>query len=274
MRTSLQGVSELDNGMATGMFGWYRFGPYGLVDYTNNALCFKTSIPYGESIDELGNPEGYSEQTFCPIPKCIVRPPKQPYTVFKNLRYQPLVMAVGDDMMIQWDYDRGKNFPETVLLSIFFASDYYEEYPEFIIGNVPAEPGKYTFTVPNSLATFIMTSTAAIGTFPYRLYLQLTFPPQTFTVGGVIAKGNLTVYPERPAPATAEQSASSKSVQPTVIARTATISPALQLPTTGPTPLRIPPTATSPLMTATPTVRLQRRAGWWKVSISTFEQPE
>ncbi|KND01995.1 uncharacterized protein SPPG_02501 [Spizellomyces punctatus DAOM BR117] len=104
-------------------FDWYRYGPYGLVNYTNQPLCL-------------------------------------------------------------------------ILLSIFFASDYFEEYPQFVINNVNASTGQHTLRVGEALRSFVTTNARKIeGNFPYRLYMQLTFAPQTNALGGVIAPGNLTVLP-------------------------------------------------------------------------------
>ncbi|TPX64016.1 hypothetical protein SpCBS45565_g06191 [Spizellomyces sp. 'palustris'] len=191
--TGPAGTNLLSESNIEAPFDWYRYGPYGLVNYTNQPLC--TSMPYGNDTDGLGNPEGYSEQTFCPL-DCKVRASVVKYTYFESLDFKPKRVRVGDNLNITWTYQKGANFPRYVLLSIFFASNYFEEYPQFVINNVNASTGQYTLRVGEALRSFVTTNERKIeGRFPYRLYMQLTFAPQTNALGGVIAPGNLTVLP-------------------------------------------------------------------------------
>ncbi|KAI9103143.1 hypothetical protein DFS34DRAFT_607632 [Phlyctochytrium arcticum] len=186
-------VSELSDDGITADLDYYRYGPYGVVNYTGQPLCLTTSMPYGKNKDSLGNPEGYSSQTFCPL-RCSVAPPVVNFTYFESVDFNPKRVRIGQNLNITWTYRRGVNFPQSVLLSIFFASEYFEEYPQYVVANANATTGQYTLKVDQALRSFVSNNARRIqGNFPYRLYLQLTFPPQTNAVGGVIAPGNLTV---------------------------------------------------------------------------------
>ncbi|KAJ3040196.1 hypothetical protein HDV00_011292 [Rhizophlyctis rosea] len=194
--TRVQNVVDLSTGEMDVEFDWYRFGPYGIVNYTDQPLCIRSSMPYGKDIDALGNPEGYADQTVCPL-ACTIVEPVQEFAYFSNLSFTPRSVNVGSNLTISWNYQNGTNFPNTVLLSVSFASNYYEEYPQYIIGDVPAAPGKYIFKVPQSLLDFITRNTKP--DWPFRLYFQLAFPPQTNALGGVFTdpKANLTVRTAR-----------------------------------------------------------------------------
>ncbi|KAI8909458.1 hypothetical protein DFJ77DRAFT_123681 [Powellomyces hirtus] len=189
----------LQDPFVIGDFDWYQFGPHGIVDYTNQNLCLQTSLPYGPDVDPLGNPTGYSTQTFCPL-NCKIVPPKRNYTYFTDLSFSPHRVRVGETIDIKWKYTKGFNFPKTVLLSIFFSSDYFEEFPQFIISDsAPAEPGSYLLKVDPALREFVVSNAHLVNNkFPYRLYMQLSFPPQTNPLGGLTAPGNLTVLSRRP----------------------------------------------------------------------------
>ncbi|KAJ3012832.1 hypothetical protein HKX48_006063 [Thoreauomyces humboldtii] len=177
-------------------FDWYQYGPHGLVNYTGQHLCLDTSLPYGP-VDGLGNPKGYTMQTFCPL-KCEVEKEVDKYTYFKTLSFSPKRVHVGDDLEIKWTYTKGVNVPKDVIISISFTSDYFEEPPQWVIPNVPTSPRNYTLKVTQSLRDFVTTNAKEVdGRFPYALYVQLAFPPQTNALGMVVAKGNLTVLAKR-----------------------------------------------------------------------------
>ncbi|KAJ3047988.1 hypothetical protein HK097_010985 [Rhizophlyctis rosea] len=190
----VQNIVDLEAGGMDLEFDWYRFGPHGIVNFTGQPVCIRSSMPYGKDIDALGNPEGYADQTICPL-SCTIVKPNQQYAYFSNLTFSPQTVHVGQNLTIQWDYEDGFNFPETVLLSVFFASNYYEEYPQYIIGDVDAKPGKYTLLISSPLRDFVTRNTQP--GWPFRLYLQLAFPPQTNVLGGLFSdqKANLTILP-------------------------------------------------------------------------------
>ncbi|KAI8822248.1 uncharacterized protein EV422DRAFT_526195 [Fimicolochytrium jonesii] len=193
-----QSTNLLTDGVITGDLNWYQYGPHGLVNYTNQKLCLSTSLPYGKDVDGLGNPEGYSEQTFCPL-DCRVKRPSRNYTYFTKLDFTPKRVHVGDSLKITWKYKKGFNFPDNVLLSIFFYSEYFEELPQYVINNVDAKKGVYNLRVGQALRSFVTKNAAIVkGKFPYRLYMQLTFPPQTNVLGNVAAPGNLTILGRQP----------------------------------------------------------------------------
>ncbi|KAJ3153076.1 hypothetical protein HDU86_005374 [Geranomyces michiganensis] len=172
---------------------YYQFGELGLVDWTNQRLCLQTSIPYGNVDDNTASdedPVGYSEQVFCPLDCRVVRPVK-PFTVFKNLKFSPQLADVGDHVEIKWNYRKGFNFPKTVTLSLSFSSDYFEAAPEFTITtHAPAARKSYTLTITPLIAQFINKNAKLVnGRFTYRVYVMLTWAPQTDPLGALVAPG-------------------------------------------------------------------------------------
>lgn len=69
-------------------------------------------MPYGKDIDALGNPEGYADQTVCPL-SCTILPPKEQFAYFANLTFSPQTVNVGSQLEIRWDFNNGANFPNT-----------------------------------------------------------------------------------------------------------------------------------------------------------------
>ncbi|KAJ3007194.1 hypothetical protein HKX48_009270 [Thoreauomyces humboldtii] len=173
-------------------FDWYTYGPLGVADWTGQRLCLTTSMPYGPSVDALGNPAGYTTQTFCPL-DCTILPPTSNYTYFESVSFTPATVRLGESLHVRWNYSKGLEFPKDVMLSIFFSSTYYEILPQYVIAAVPAAPGRYAIEVGQSLLDFVTTNAQESVGFPYRLYLELSFPPQTNALGGLVAPGNLTV---------------------------------------------------------------------------------